>query len=45
MQSNLMAMAVSDDDVAALRMNTVDTSARTRKFPTRPSGCRFRLRW
>ena len=24
MQSNLMAMAVSDDDVAALRMNTVD---------------------
>src|SRR6266536_2090083 len=24
MQSNLMALAVSDDDVAALRMNTVD---------------------
>ena len=27
MQSNLMAMAVSDDDVAALRMNTVDARA------------------
>jgi hypothetical protein len=27
MQTNLMAMAVSDDDVAALRMNTVDPRA------------------
>jgi hypothetical protein len=27
MQTNLMAMAVSDDDVAALRMNTVDSRA------------------
>ncbi len=35
MQSNLMAMAVSDDDVAALRMNTVDPRP-DREIPDAP---------
>src|SRR5260370_10160750 len=35
MQSSLMAMAVSDDDVGALRMNTVDARADT-EIPNAP---------
>ena len=35
MQSRMMAMAVSEDDVAALRMNSVDRS-RTREIPYAP---------
>jgi hypothetical protein len=35
MQTNLMAMAVSDDDVAALRMNTVDPR-RDAEIPNAP---------
>ena len=44
MQSNLMAMAVSNDDVGGATHEYAWTPRPTRKSPTRPSGFRFRLR-